>query len=104
MRLTDIDAFIEKIGNDKFIYVGNDYASGFNDGIFHAEVVADNFPTVDAVPVRHGKWTADETLYTQGMVACSCCKTEYNRDDIDMVMPKYCPNCGARMDGERKEE
>ena len=62
-------------------------------------------PTVDAVPVRHGKWTADETLYTQGMVACSCCKTEYYRDDLYMVgndaqgePPNYCPNCGARMD------
>ena len=64
-------------------------------------------PTVDAVPVRHGKWTADEILYTQGMVVCSCCKTEYYRDDLYMVgndaqgeLPNYCPNCGARMDAE----
>lgn len=69
----------------------------------------DMMPTqpVDAVPVRHGKWTADETLYTQGMAVCSCCKAEYYRDDLYMVgngaqgePPKYCPNCGARMDKE----
>lgn len=64
-------------------------------------------PAVDAVPVRHGKWTADEALYTQGMTACSCCKTEYYRDDLYMVgndaqgeLPNYCPNCGARMDAD----
>jgi len=68
--------------------------------------IVDQQPTVDAVPVRHGKWTADETLYTQGMVACSCCKADYYRDDLYMVgyalreLPKYCPNCGARMDKE----
>ena len=68
-----------------------------------------NMPTIEAEPVRHGKWTADENLYTQGMAVCSCCKTEYYRDDLYMVgndgqgeLPNYCPNCGADMRGERK--
>ena len=75
-------------------------------GVVHYEDIMAQ-PTVDAEPVRHGEWTADEILYTQGMTACSCCKTEYYRDDLYMVgndaqgeLPNYCPNCGARMDEE----
>lgn len=51
-------------------------------------------PTVDAVPVRHGKWLSRE----EGKVypfweryTCSVCGK--HADDTD-----YCPNCGARMD------
>lgn len=51
-RLTDVDALIEKFERDKFDRVRNDYQSGFNDGMLHAEVVADNFFIVDAVPVE----------------------------------------------------
>ncbi len=51
-------------------------------------------PTVDAVPVKHGKWTV-----TPVYIKCSECGESF------MLIPQnYCPNCGARMDGERKEE
>jgi hypothetical protein len=45
-------------------------------------------PTIDAVPVRHGKWVIED-----GHVCCSECgeiSKEYN----------YCPYCGARMDAD----
>lgn len=46
------------------------------------------FPTVDAEPVRHGKWTVTP-LYTK----CSECGESF------MLIPQnYCPNCGAKMD------
>lgn len=68
-------------------------------------------PTVDAVPVIHGKWIADESTYTDGFVQCSVCKTTYFADDLYWVgekahseLPNYCPHCGAKMDAERKEE
>ena len=52
-------------------------------------------PTIDAVPVRHGKWTDGD--------ACSECGCQpwYERDIHTL---NYCPNCGARMDAERREE
>ena len=93
MRLIDADALIKSLG--------------IGDLPIRLTYEIESAPTVDAVPVRHGKWTADEILYTQGMVVCSCCKTEYYRDDLYMVgndaqgeLPNYCPNCGARMDAE----
>lgn len=71
-----------------------------------------NFPTEEAEPVKHGRWTADESTYTDGEAQCSICKTTYYMDDLYWVgekaqseLPNYCPHCGAKMDGaERKEE
>lgn len=52
--------------------------------------IVDSQPTVDAVPVRHGKWTV-----TPVYIKCSECGESF------MLIPQnYCPNCGARMDGE----
>ena len=55
----------------------------------------DNAPTVDAVPVVHGWWNADET--------CSVCG-EKSTEGLDAVkwdywLPDYCPHCGAKMGG-----
>ena len=50
-----------------------------------------NMPTVDAEPVRHGKWIAQDTSRTKFM--CSECKAKnYGGHE------KYCPNCGAKME------
>lgn len=98
MRLIDADAWKKDI-EENYVFTWGSY---MKDDVIQS---IDAQPTVDAVPVRHGKWTADEILYTQGMAVCSCCKTEYYRDDLYMVgndaqgeLPNYCPNCGATMD------
>ena len=51
-------------------------------------------PTVDAVPVRHGKWITKST----GGEYFDCC-SECGHIELD-APSKYCPNCGARMDEE----
>jgi len=51
----------------------------------------DHAPTVDAVPVKHGRWTDKDG----GIATCSVCGDRWG---VWSVM-KYCPNCGARMDG-----
>ena len=61
--------------------------------------IVDAQPTIDAEPVRHGKWANDAI----GVLRCSECKTQapwkYGRDYIDYRWKaNYCPNCGARMD------
>ena len=63
----------------------------------------DHAPTVDAEPVRHGKWWRYplEQFGFPGHVymmrQCSECKKVFDQKW------NYCPNCGAKMD-ERKEE
>lgn len=59
-------------------------------------------PTVDAVEVVHGRWhdvyMTSPTTYT---ATCSVCNV---RNDIPHPWrANYCPNCGAKMDGERRE-
>lgn len=60
-----------------------------------------NLPTVDAVEVKHGRWINEVELRPElygwvplNSVVCSICK---NSNELEKP---YCPNCGARMDGE----
>lgn len=55
-------------------------------------------PTADVVEVKHGEWIDSET--NEGAV-CSLCKSffdSYYGFFADEQF-KYCPNCGAKMDG-----
>ena len=53
----------------------------------------EKMPTVDAVEVVHGSWK--HARYTEApLYVCSeCDKPEYKQH-------RYCPNCGAKMDGD----
>ena len=48
--------------------------------------------TIDAEPVRHGRWI-DAREYC-GDYMCSNCEALYGTNKFN-----YCPNCGAKMDG-----
>lgn len=55
-------------------------------------------PAVDAEPVRHGRWrtyhiTGYDGLHPTYTVPCSVCAYEAR------FTYRYCPDCGARMDG-----
>ena len=54
-----------------------------------------NIPSADVVEVRHGRWTGKT-------YKCSLCGKWVDplQGDADM---NYCPNCGAKMDGEEQE-
>ena len=60
-------------------------------------------PTVDAVPVVHGRWIPiEEKLWNLDIPVvvdwkCSNCNAIGHEDF------RYCPNCGAKMDGEKHE-
>ena len=51
----------------------------------------------DVAPVVHGRWI-DNCCYN----TCSACGNSVHawNDDGDLQEFSYCPNCGARMDGE----
>lgn len=76
-----------------------------NKGIRIAIKDVKRFPTADVVEVRHGHWIEHiekpdwleddvEVFYN-----CSECGTSHWS-----ITPPFCPNCGAKMDGERREE
>ena len=97
-RLIDADKLIKKIKKDKFAYVRSDYQSGYNDGIFHTEIVADNFPTV-SVERDIPKAPTDQQLEEDGYGAwgslyghCPSCKGPV------YYKQNYCEKCGQRLD------
>ena len=54
----------------------------------------ENLPTIDAVPVVHGRWINQDSTYTR--YECSVCKARnYGGHE------RFCPNCGAKMDGDK---
>ena len=104
MRLIDADALVKEI---KRVYCTgcNDYhgirckACATDDAL---DMVEDAL-TIDAEPVRHGRWIdMQEDDATEGMWRCSICGDDRY---FDIMTPAecgsfYCPNCGARMDGD----
>lgn len=65
-------------------------------------------PAADVAPVVHGRWEYDQNATDWGIggYVCSVCKNRNNNPPCKRVKSvsffsgaKYCPNCGARMDG-----
>ena len=112
MRLIDADVPKEKLQADHDFYINawggfknlpaNDKARV--DELTAAIAAVVNAPTIDAVPVVHGRW-----VKANGMMppeyhhrrCCSVCGGWALYDHIGREWTsKYCPNCGAKMDAE----
>lgn len=88
MRLIDADSipwFVEGVGEIPVI----------------TKEEIDQMPTVDAVPVRHGKWI-DEGYYADNtnIKAWHCSECNWHMLGYEDELFRYCPICGARMDEE----
>lgn len=89
------------IDADKIVFYTPRMSDG--DGLFveWMKEILSNAPTVDAKPVRHGKWI-DMGDFEQ----CSVCTGTHLKEvhgyygKMLWVKTPYCPNCGARMDAE----
>lgn len=55
----------------------------------------EQLPAVDAAPVVHGTWMNNGI---HGSVLCRCSECHY---DAAAYSFRYCPMCGAKMDGEK---
>ena len=60
------------------------------------------YATVDAVEVVHGRWIRhpDDLFPAESTQECSVC---HEHEFFTLLNENYCPNCGAKMDGERKD-
>ena len=53
-----------------------------------------NIPAADVAPVRRGRWVPFHSTAAGDIQYCSACEIGCT------WKPNYCPNCGAKMDGE----
>lgn len=100
MRLGDLDALMHRFMDKPPEYYHTSYIVG--------EI--NIAPTVDAVPVKHGRWIEIVTedaydiagIKTWALRArCSECGFVMKFIEAHTGQYIYCPNCGAKMDGER---
>ena len=103
MRLIDADALIYEI---RCVLWDWETVDGITSKTVLKQTITDikNQPTIDAIPARRGKWE----MITPNAARCSVCKSIESTNGLDKTMKghifravkKFCPNCGARMDGE----
>ena len=75
--------------------------------------IINQFTTADVAPVVHGRWRED-TDPADGDLRCThcgiawpkCVQKQIEEQGIWTLQTlfKYCPNCGAKMDGGEKHE
>lgn len=63
-----------------------------------------NVPIIEAEPIKHGRWITVSDGYGNGVATASICECSLCKDTIwvyknDKRKWRFCPNCGARMDG-----
>ena len=87
-RLIDVNAYLKKVCTYK--------KTGCGSCKLQTACPA-NEPTIEAEPVRHGKWIkADSQQYFRKHYPCfTCSECGYRKDSQKKC--DYCPNCGARM-------
>ena len=72
----------------------NDYGETNDDYVEKCDI--DNMPTVDAVPVVHGRWRPGRFNLETGNYEEQCTRC---RNFSKECGKPYCPHCGAMMDG-----
>jgi DNA-directed RNA polymerase subunit RPC12/RpoP len=90
-RLIDANALWDRIKNSKVSSATQLTAMAF----------IDTAPTVDAVEVKHGRWEYNPpTITLNASWQCSACRKVYWEHILETRYFDYCPNCGAKMDGD----
>ena len=99
-RLIDANAFqfepdpVDNIMNG-VLFLGRSTGKTLQQVKYCLKAMIDNAPTVDAVEVVHGRWIPINTI-DKWRYQCDQCK-HYVDAGTDR---NYCPNCGAKMDGD----
>ena len=90
MRLIDADRALEIVRDQ-----GNPHPNAYH-LTNYATLILREAPTVDAVQVVHGRWETNSDR--PDTLICSICKCGFDMWKHDPH--NFCPNCGAKMDGD----
>lgn len=107
-RYIDADKFIDALNYN----TQNTWGKGLGTSWWsHSVKLKDNIvecinnqPTADVVEVKHGEWeNIRQYEFGECYGNCSVCKTIVKASNPTelKLFNKYCPHCGAKMDGRR---
>lgn len=98
-RLIDADALIKAVEKDfEGVCV---YDVPPSEAVSDFERIIDSMPTIDAEPVRHGRWI-DDMYFDEPVTRCTWCNRGFAKGHKAERFP-YCHNCGAKMDLEGQD-
>lgn len=112
-RYIDVTNLSKQIADFKRVVTSpnSDYMTGYLCALSVTEGIIAGMPTAEDAHSSHGEWKDDNRLTHSSKFRCSVCDglayfVQPTRDKgWKRCCPyKYCPNCGAKMDGERREE
>ena len=86
-RLIDANA-LETSAYEIYVHASPEFKTRMNT----LKELIDQAPTIDAVEVVHAKW-----VWTQRGWCCSACSKPSLIEAV--AFAKWCPRCGAKMDG-----
>ena len=96
-RYIDADALQAQLERKKAGIANQRYTEGWNDCMMRVKSMVSKAPTIDTMPIVHGRWAhlgGDEWC-------CSVCGFVITTEGSwDKPTKKYCEDCGAKMEGE----
>ena len=96
MRLIDAENLAEVLNRYLAQLRNSGISVGLRMGINTCLTFLNNANTIEAEPVRHGRWETNSDR--PDSLICSICKCGFDMWKHDPH--NYCPNCGADMRGE----
>lgn len=105
VRPIDANALIRKIEDGVWLQIEDGYGRAIGREKLNPDFafVINEMPTIDAQPVKHGKWTEYSRNALETYIECSNCCIASRPIHLQMVtkdgsgLPDFCPNCGADM-------
>ena len=94
------EALLREIERREALMVGDKLVS-----VYAMKSFIKNRPSADVAPVRHGQWYMLDDCANAGLY-CSACGRRVHHEEFayKKLKSKYCPHCGARMDGGKDDE
>ena len=99
MRLIDAENLAEVLNRYLAQLRNSGISVGLRMGINTCLTFINNANTIEAEPVKHRRWETNSDR--PDSLICSICKCGFDMWKHDPH--NYCPNCGAKMYGDRKE-